>query len=163
MTSPAPVKPITGKTVLYGMIAFFGVIIAVNSVFMYLALDTWPELVSKQSYQDGLKYNETLDAAEVQKLRGWSSTLTFDGNTFRVFMIDKTEAPLEGLTVIATVRRPVNDAANISLIMNEESDTSGYYSSDVSLPLDGRWYIVIEVMQNDAVSYQMEHEVMVEP
>ena len=163
MTSSSSVKPITGKTVLYGMIAFFGVIMAVNGAFVYFALSSWPELVSKKSYQEGLEYNATLDAAQAQSERGWSSSLTYDGNAFRVMLADKTHVPLEGLDVIATVRRPVNDAANIILTMGEDMDQPGYYVADVVLPLSGRWYIVIEAARDDAVTYRMQHEIMIKP
>jgi len=37
-------KPVTGRRVLIWLVAFFGVVIAVNMAFVYFALNTWPGL-----------------------------------------------------------------------------------------------------------------------
>ena len=51
---------IRGWHVLAAMCAFFGVIIAVNAVFMTAALRTFPGEVSITPYEDGLAFNRQL-------------------------------------------------------------------------------------------------------
>ncbi len=163
MSAPKPVKQITGKTVLIGMLAFFGVILAVNMTFMYLALNSWPELVSKRAYLDGLEYNDTLNAAKLQSDRGWSSILEYDGKSVVVSLTDKSQAPLVGLGINLTLRRPVNDIADIKLVLQGVPANPGSYTADLILPLKGRWYGVIEAVRDDGVNYRMEHKFMVSP
>jgi nitrogen fixation protein FixH len=163
MSIPKPVRQITGKTVLYGMLAFFGVIFAVNMTFMYLALNSWPELVSKRAYLDGLEYNDTLAAAKVQSDRGWSSMLDYDGKEIVVNMTDKSQAPLMGLSVNLTLRRPINDIADIEVILRELPDHPGVYRTNLTLPLKGRWYGVIKAVRADGIDYRMEHKISVGP
>ena len=66
-------RRITGWTVFYGMVAFFGVIIAVNLTFVYFALDSWPGLTTQHAYEEGIAYNKTLEQAAAQNEMGWTS------------------------------------------------------------------------------------------
>ena len=47
-------RPLTGKTVLIGFLAFFGLIFAVNGAFVYFALDSWPGLRYDSAAEAGL-------------------------------------------------------------------------------------------------------------
>ena len=43
-------RRITGRMVLVGLLTFFGVVFAVNGVFVYFALDSWPGLTTEAAY-----------------------------------------------------------------------------------------------------------------
>ncbi len=43
MTAP---RPITGRAVLFGLLAFFGVVFAVNGALIFFALDSWSGLTT---------------------------------------------------------------------------------------------------------------------
>ncbi len=156
---------ITGRMVLIGFIAFFGLIIVVNATFAYFAVDSWPGLVSKKAYQDGTRYNETIKAARIQTERGWSSTFstTSRGEVLELstFILSAENTPVSGLDTTAVLRRPVNDAVDITVRLSESMP--GAYAASVTLPLRGRWYVVIKARDKDADVYQMEHEIMVQP
>ena len=62
-----PAFRITGRMVFFGLVAFFGLIAAVNGVFMFYALDTFPGLTTEDSYKKGIVYNRTLDDAEARR------------------------------------------------------------------------------------------------
>ncbi|MBI5104899.1 MAG: FixH family protein, partial [Solirubrobacterales bacterium] len=66
---------ITGKHVLLGMLAFFGLIIAVNIVMMRLALSTHTGVVAENTYRKGVKYNEEIAASERMALLGWRNQM----------------------------------------------------------------------------------------
>ena len=57
-------NPHKGTWVLFSFVAFFGVIIAVNSVFITTALNSHSGVVTKQPYEKGLAYNQYLEKAE---------------------------------------------------------------------------------------------------
>ena len=62
MTARAVKKPfrITGWHVLVSVVAFFGVVIAVDSLFLVLAYRSHPGQVSVTPYEDGLAYNRAV-------------------------------------------------------------------------------------------------------
>ncbi|MEQ8665617.1 MAG: FixH family protein [Rhodospirillales bacterium] len=152
---------ITGRTVLLGMIAFFGIIIAVNSVFVYFALDTWPGLADEDSYNKGLDYNRQLEAAEAQRDLGWHSSLSYvdDGNgALLVATFEGPDGvPLGGLDVQAVIQRPVG--GDEPLIVDFSEAGSGIYHSLLAELAAGRWDI--ELTAGDA--YLLRYEIEVEP
>ena len=162
---PKP-TPITGRRVLAWMIMFFGVIIAVNGVFVYLALDTWPGLSTEQAYEEGRAYNQTLADADAQNALGWRSRAaigapTPKGRVLTVRMSDAHGAPIVGLKVHVVLRRPVGDGVIVDATLGEEQP--GVYGALVRLPALGRWQLALTANSANDVSYRMGHELRVGP
>jgi len=110
---------LTGRTVLYGLLGFFGTVIAVNGAFVYFALESWPGLSATDAYRRGLAYNDTLAQANAQARLGWRSTLaaarTNDGaQRVEIHMGTRDGAPLSGLTVRIAFGRPVGNGERIT-------------------------------------------------
>ncbi len=165
MTEHQHAKPpmqITGRMVLIGFIIFFGVIAAVNGVFMYLALDTWPGLTTQDAYKKGLNYNATLKAQEVQRRLGWQVGVDLiDGNTLTVSITDSSKVPLSGLDVRASVSRPLGDSQSTLVTFTEA--TSGHYVAAFQAPSAGRWKVDLTVQATDGAISETRHEIRVEP
>lgn len=158
-----PQKKITGRTVLIGILAFFGVILMVNGIFVYFAIDSWPGLSTENAYEQGRDYNKTISLAEAQQALGWSSrvTLLAENNgryAVRVAFRDQDDQPLSGLNVSVALSRPVGDKNMIELPLPE--NVEGNYEGIVSLPLAGRWYAVIKAGRKGKALYVMQHEVL---
>lgn len=64
-------RPLTGRIVFLMLVAFFGVIIAVNLVMVRFASSTFSGRGDKNAYIAGLSYNKSLVAAREQDSRGW--------------------------------------------------------------------------------------------
>src|SRR5215217_7260570 len=64
-------QPLTGRTVLFCLLAFFGVVIGVNLVMMKLAIDTLPGTEVDSAYKASLAYNAQIHAAQDQDARRW--------------------------------------------------------------------------------------------
>ena len=58
---------ITGWHVLFSVIAFFGVITAVNAVMISYAVKSFPGEDQKKSYMQGLQYNKVLEEKKLQE------------------------------------------------------------------------------------------------
>lgn len=159
-------RKITGKTVIIGMIAFYGVIITVNSLFVFFALDTWPGLTTEDSYKKGLAYNQTIDAATRQSALGWLSNVSVDAaagadKVVTIRMTGAGNASISGLVVTAKVERAVGTPATQVITLYETAP--GRYSGTFKSPAEGRWIAEINAVgPNDAV-YRMKHQVMIEP
>ncbi|HYE44111.1 MAG TPA: FixH family protein, partial [Caulobacteraceae bacterium] len=64
---------VKGRHVLFGVVGFFAVVIALDSLFVTWAVQTFPGEVSTRAYEDGLAYNRTLAARQEQKALGWTA------------------------------------------------------------------------------------------
>ena len=160
-------KPITGRRVLAWMIAFFGVVMVVNGVFVYLALDSWPGLSTPRAYEEGIAYNDTLADAARQRGLGWRSRADFGaptpkGRLVSVFLTDGAGRPLSGRLVKGELARPVGEGARIPVDFVEE--TPGIYAALVRVPAAGRWRLDLSVGEAgaDSVHYRMTHELWTE-
>ena len=72
MTSSANVRRRPGWWYPYIYVGAFGVVVAVNMVFMASAIRTFSGISTDQAYEKGLKYNQQIAAARSQEQLGWS-------------------------------------------------------------------------------------------
>ena len=153
--------------VLVGLLAFFGVITAVNGVFVYFAMDSWPGLTTERTYEQGLAHDQFLAEAESQAQRGWHSDLTVaplaEGNGQRVTarITGKDGGALESLTITIDLSRPVGDEISVTAVLNHQG--GGLYQLDVALPHPDRWRAEITAQDVDNAPYRMVYDVMVTP
>lgn len=164
MTATREPRKITGKTVILAMIAFYGVIISVNSLFIFFAIDTWPGLTTEDSYKKGLAYNQTIDAAAKQSAMGWNSIVTVDAatNTDKTIIIRMTEdadTPIGKLVVTAKMERAVGDHKTQIITLSETAP--GEYSGTFKEPAEGRWIAEINAVGSNNASFRMKHQVMI--
>jgi nitrogen fixation protein FixH len=158
-------RPITGRTVLWGLLGFFGTIFAVNGVFVYYALDSWPGLGVQNAYERGLNYNKILDAAAEQAAKGWRSEVAIleDGARRRieVRLTGKDGTPLAGLEVKAPLSRPTHEGMDAALKLAAVSP--GIYDAELKLREPGRWNVEIKADSGGAQVYRMVHAISVRP
>lgn len=137
MTSPnEPGFRISGRHVLFAVIAFFGVIIAVNAYFLVAAYRTFPGQVSETPYEDGIGFNRTVAQRRAQAELGWSATATNAAEGVEVALRDRAGKPLTGLKVEGVLRRPATQAGQIGLKFSEVS--AGRYVAKAG-PGSGAW------------------------
>jgi len=141
------VRQITGKHVLFGMFAFFGLIFGANAIFVYYALSTWTGLETRQHYKEGVAYNRILAADEKQKSLGWQAIVDVqkmaDGKArLIVKLVDKDGAGLDGMSVQSRFIRPTHEGSDFTAPM--EAWGNGRYVADVRPPLSGQWDVRID-------------------
>ena len=112
MTARAVKKPfrITGWHVLVSVVAFFGVVIAVDSLFLVLAYRSHPGQVSVTPYEDGLAYNRAVAQRRAQAAMGWTATAAPDAGGVLVEIADAKGQPVSGLELTGLLRRPATEA-----------------------------------------------------
>lgn len=158
--SRAPRKEwtVTGRFVLWSLLAFFGVIFAVNGVMMTLAIRTFPGIDARNGYEVSQAYNREIAAAREQMARGWSSDtiLTGAGDIARLTMTLRTAsgAPVPGLEAEARVRHPSDRKRDHVLPLREFAP--GVYQADMTDLADGSWSVVVAARQNGERVYQTE-------
>ncbi len=133
---------IRGRHVLFAMLALFGIVIAVNLVFVYLALDTFTGVSRENPYQEGLAYNRALAARDAQRDLGWQGAVALapadgGGDRITLTLTDRAGVPLNGLTLSGRLRRPTHEGMDQSLAWQAEA--GGRYVAVVALPARGNW------------------------
>ena len=155
-------RKITGRHVLYGMLAFFGVVVAANAAFIFLALDSWSGLVADSPYQRGIAYNQTLADAADQRALGWTGAIAFtpesDGKgRLEMTLRDRRGAPLDDLRVAGQVRRPTHEGFDRDVVLARRGP--GLYGVELALPLRGQWDVRLTAESRTGKRFRMDQRI----
>lgn len=141
----------SGKWVLLSFIAFFGVIIAVNAVFITAALDTHSGVVIEQPYEKGLAFNETLEKAKAQA--DIDHKVSYENGTLRLIL------PVSNAAVEASFLRPVKDGHDFKISLLHKGD--GVYEATPQMPLPGAWTVRLKATWDNQI-FQITHDLIAE-
>ena len=139
---------IKGWHVLAGMIMFFAIIIAVNTVFISLALKSFPGEDQRRSYVQGLEYNDVLAQRRAQAALGWSAAVNLADDRVLIRVSDAEDQPVMGLELTGVLRHPANTDLDHALVFNEVRP--GVYSAPVDALTEGGWTLHAEAVDADA-------------
>src|SRR3954454_980350 len=128
-------KPLTGRTVLFLLVAFFGVVIGVNLVMMRFAIKTLPGTEVDSAYSASLAYEKEIVAAREQNLRNWRIDAHVqrgpDGDaSLQVEARDANGQPMSGLTFRGRFERPTDRRADQAVVLAETG--RGVYRGNAS-------------------------------
>ncbi len=144
-------NPEKGTWVLMIFTAFFGLIIAVNSVFIYNAINSHSGVVTDNPYRKGLAYNDVLEAARAQpKIR---ENVFYHNGVLRWMADDEAGVPLEAY-VVAKLVRTVKDGHDFDVVLKRIKP--GLYEVALDLPMKGQWSAQIKAIW-DSKQYQARH------
>lgn len=156
---------INGYHVTAMLVAFFGVIIAVNLVMARYALSSFGGTVVDNSYVASQKYNDWLEAARAQERHGWtiSEPLREDGYVVMRIAVDgagesgvRSSRPMSGATISAEAMHPVGRTESFTFAMIEAQP--GVYRSAEPIP-EGRWKLQIEI-DRAGQKYRLRSEIL---
>ncbi len=89
-----------GKHILFILFGFFGIVFAVNGVFVYSAISTLPGEERGATYEAGVRYNTTLAEARAQESLHWSHKAQFlPSSRIGVTMASADGSPVAGLVI----------------------------------------------------------------
>jgi nitrogen fixation protein FixH len=141
--SAAVRKPseLKGIHVLIVILCFFGVTIGVNIGFATMAIRSFPGEDAQSPYQQGLHYNQTLQARRAQAALGWTSSVALaeahKGVALSITFKDSAGRPVEGLTLSGSLRRPTADKYDVPLHFTAAAN--GVYRADLPAIERGLW------------------------
>ena len=133
-------RPFTGWHMLAIMVAFFGVIIAVNLTMAYFARSSWSGFVVENTYVASQQFNRKAAEGRAQAALGWKPELTIAGGEIRYRLLDDGGEIVAASEVTAYFRRPVSDAQDRQAELVIQPD--GSFSAPVDLG-DGAWIVEI--------------------
>ena len=132
----------TGRHMLTIMLAFFGVVVAVNMLMATLAARTFGGTVVDNSYVASQRFNSWLAEGRAQERLGWTARLSLDGARRVGVAVREGESALAGAELHAVARHPLGQAPDIAL--DFRTDGPGAYMSRTALPA-GRWTVQLEI------------------
>lgn len=119
------------------------VVIAVNGTMIYCAMSTWPGMAAQHPYQEGLAYNRELAAEQRQEALGWELAPRLSrglgGLELRVDATDRQGRILDGLTIEATLERPLGPADRARVALKPIG--AGTYAARVPGLATGQWQL----------------------
>jgi nitrogen fixation protein FixH len=128
-------RPFTGRHMLMIMLAFFGVIFAVNFTMVYFAVSSWTGLVVKNSYVASQEFNETTAALE-KAAAGVHALIVYDKDTLTITLNDDKGIAVAASTVAVTLGRPSHEGEDQTIALSRQAD--GVYTAKIALP-KGQW------------------------
>lgn len=164
-SQPNPARAVTGRKALWMLLGFFGVILAVNATFVYLAVSSFSGLETDNAYVKGLNYNTTLSRAAEQKALGWQvefeqSAKDAERSLITLRYLDRNRRPLETLQVEIELRRPTSQDFDQTLAL--QAVEPGVYRAEVAFPMKGAWLLRGRAMEAGVLRHSMEMRLWVE-
>lgn len=151
-------REFTGRHMLILVLAFFGVVIAVNGALAIFAASTWTGLLAKNGYVASQDYNEVLAAAERQRREGWQSDLDAGPGGLEFILRDAASLPLDGLAVSAHIGRRTHENEDRDLVLERRGE--GHYAYRGAIAA-GAWRIEIFARRGEELRYRRIFEIIV--
>lgn len=147
-----PGRELTGFKVLLWLLAFFGIVFAVNGVLVQAAISTFGGVETASSYQAGLQFEQDVAVAQRQDARHWriGGKLVRDGAGQAVLDIDARDAggaPLAGLTATALLAHPADQRLDHAIPVRAVA--AGVFHGQAVAP-PGQWELIIDLYRGDA-------------
>lgn len=127
------------------MVAFFGVVIAVNFVMARSAVRTFGGAVVENSYVASQRYNGWLAEARAQEREGWRADPAIRPDGRLALAVGRGKLALDGARVTVIAMHPLGALPDRTLQFTADG-IAGEYLSSAPLPA-GRWLLRITVDQ----------------
>ncbi len=138
-------RTFTGWHMAALLVAFFGVVVAVNFYMAHIAISTFGGTVVDNSYVASQEFNGWLEKARRQKALGWRTRLTVDPARRVELNLAKHGVALGGAVVSGVARHPLGRAPDVPLSFRIGGP--GQFRSIQSLPA-GRWLVHVAIIQD---------------
>lgn len=156
-------RPLTGRSVLLMVVAFFGVMLGVNFYMATVAVKTFSGIDADNPYDSGLAYNKEIAAAKAQGLLGWKVDLTrtADGPATEITATvkDKDGQPITGLDVSMHFYYPATRKLDREVVA--AAVANGVYSGSAQLT-HGQWEVEIDLKRNGKREFRSRNQLTVE-
>jgi nitrogen fixation protein FixH len=151
---------VTGRMVLIGFIAFFGVVAGVNAIMIHAAISTFGGVETESSYRAGLAFANEMASAQAQDARHWSVTakaaLEGDATVVEVTARDAAGRPVPSLAATAQLVRPTDRRADHAVPLSGYG--TGLFRGTTAVAA-GQWDLVIELSRDGERLFRSKNRV----
>jgi nitrogen fixation protein FixH len=139
-------RELTGRGVLMITLGAFSVIIGVNLVMAYVAIDTFPGLEVRNSYVASQGFN---DRQARQRALGWTTEADLTGGQLRLQITDADGSAAAVSSLEVTLGRPTTAREDF---VPDLQLVDGVYVADVDVDY-GNWNLHIEALAEDGTEF----------
>lgn len=155
-------RELSGRMVLVLLVAFFGVIFAVNGVLVHKALSTFSGLETESSYRAGQLFERDVAMAKAQNAQRWQVdakvTPASDGRALLdIVARDAAGAVLTGMDAAVIFERPTDRRLDRPVAVSEE--TPGHFHGGANLAA-GQWDLVIELSRQGKRQFRSKNRIV---
>lgn len=163
-TGGKTVRLMTGRKVLAALVIFFGVVIAVNGLFVFLSLRSFPGVETEDAYRKGLGYDRVIADGAAQRARRWTVSIAWQpGGPARgrvaVAARGPDGKPIGGLGGKVVFRRPVHGGEDRAVALAE--GPLGTYAAALVLPGPGNWEVELRLSRAGQPDYLQRERIVV--
>ena len=162
IAAPGGQKPLTGRSVLIMLIAFFGLVIAVNIVMVRAAISTFGGVDTPSSYEAGLVFTAEEAAASAQDARGWKVTARIDptaaGVSATIDIRDSAGKAVTGVDVAARLAHPIDERRDVVLAVTDMG--AGTYRG-IGATEPGQWILDLEITRGNERLFRSRNRVLI--
>lgn len=151
-------REFTGWHMLAVMVAFFGVIIAVNILMAVYANTSWTGLVVQNTYVASQEFNEKAAEGRAQAALGWKDALEIEPGSVRFTLTDASGNAVRARGVTLTFRRPAYEAEDETFQLARRPDGVFAAGHDVR---DGIWIVEADADIGEARPYRAVRRIVV--
>jgi nitrogen fixation protein FixH len=118
-------REITGRMVLFGLLAFFAVVLAMNAVLIGAAISTFGGVETESSYKAGLAFARDVAAAQAQDSRAWQVEASLapaaGGTAIQILARDAGGRPVADVEAAAVVLHPTDQRLDRTVRLTEDA------------------------------------------
>jgi nitrogen fixation protein FixH len=155
-------RPLTGRTVLFSLIAFFGVVALANAIMIRAAVTTFGGVETASSYQAGLRFSRENAAVRAQDALHWqvnaSAHAAGERTVVEVSARDANGRLINGLTATAILSHPMDRRADETVALAQ--DTAGQFRGTTANALTGQRDLVIELSRDGERLFRSRNRVV---
>ena len=151
-------KEWTGWHVFFAVVIFFSIIIVANISMVTLGVKSFPGEDTKQSYRQGIEYNNAIAERKRQAATGWSADIEIKDKSAVVLKIsDSSGVTVRGLRVTGMLKHPAETDRDSVLKFAQAAD--GTYIAPIDAALFGKqWLLVTSAKTTDGTKFDTHNE-----
>lgn len=160
--TPHKPREITGRTVLFCFVGFFGVVATVNAFMIRAAVTTFAGTETASAYRAGLAYKDEEAAAAAQAALDWQVEGRIARNTagdavLTVEIKDKNGVPVRSVAVDARLAHPASARLDQDVPLSRMADGSFQGSAEITA---GQWTLNLDILRDGKRVYRTKSRVM---
>lgn len=163
--APSPPRrpfEVSGRMVLFAMVAFFVVVAGVNAVMMTIAIRTMPGVDVRSAYETSQRFNGEIARMHAQTERGWraQARVSRSGRDAVVTLTlrEQAGAPVRGLAVEARLQHPASRQEDHHAVLVETDP--GIYAATIASVHRGAWTLAVEARRGSETQFVSRSRLM---
>lgn len=153
-------RPLTGRTVLFCLLGFFGTVSIMNGIMIRAAVSSFGGVETESAYKAGLTFKNDIAAAQAQDARGWAiaAVLEPENETTRIVVSgrDARGLPLSQITAEARLQHPTDRRHDLTVDLVQTEPGKFIGQADVT---PGQWDLVLELKRDDKPVFRSRNRV----